>query len=257
MRDSAFKAGHIDRWRPPGVDPARLAVFPGGLVLLSAAFEALGIGRMQAAEGALREGLLYDLIGRIGEEDVRSRSVNALADRFHVDWKQAESVEQTALNLVAQVAGDWKLTSKESTQFLSWAAKLHEVGLDIAHHHYHKHGAYIVAESDLFGFSREEQGLLATLVRAHRRKFPASAIGDLPRHRIQEVERLAIILRLAVILHRSRSPDPIPEPKFAVEGKTLKLAFREGWLDDHPLKRADLHDEQAYLSSVGYRLEIT
>ena len=257
LRDSALKAGHIDRWCPVGLDPERRAVFPGGLVLLRVAFETLGLQQMQASEGALREGLLYDLLGRMEEEDVRSRSVTALADRFHVDWKQAHGVEQTALHLLSQVAEAWNLTSRASQQLLSWVAKLHEVGLGIAHQHHHKHGAYIVAESDLFGFSREEQRVLSTLVRAHRRKFPRSAISALPHRRAQKVERLAILLRLAVIVHRSRSPDPISEPHLAVDGKTLTLTFKDGVLDDHPLTRADLHDEQAHLSSVGYRLDFT
>ncbi len=257
LRDSAFKAGHIDRWRPAGLDPERRAVFPGGLVLLCAAFETLGVQRMQVSDGALREGLLYDLLGRMEEEDIRSRSVTALADRFHVDWKQAHRVEQTALHFLSQVAETWNLTSRRTQQLLSWGAKLHEVGLDIAHQHYHKHGAYIVAESDLFGFSREEQRVLSTLIRAHRRKFPGSAIAALPQRRVEEVEKAAIILRLAVILHRSRSPYLIPAPTLKAHRKTLKLTFKDGLLDEHPLKRADLQDEQAHLRSVGYRLEFT
>lgn len=257
LRDSAFKAGHIDRWRPPGLDPERRAVFPGGLVLLCVAFETLGVQQMQVSEGALREGLLYDLLGRMEEEDIRSRSVAALGDRFHVDWKQAHKVEQTALHFLSRVAESWNLTSRRTEQLLSWGVRLHEVGLDIAHQHYHKHGAYIVAESDLLGFSREEQRVLSTLIRAHRRKFPSSAIGALPQRRVEEVERLAIILRIAVILHRSRTSDPISEPDLAVDGRTLTLTFKDGLLDEHPLTRADLHDEQAHLGSVGYRLHFT
>lgn len=257
MRDSALKAGRIDRWRPRGLNPGRRSVFPGGVVMLCAAFEALGIERMWPAEGALREGLLADLLARIRGDDVRSLSVAALADRFRVDLKQAARVEQTALLLLAQVSEDWVLASRESRHLLSWAATLHEIGLDLAHQQYHKHGAYLIAESDLIGFSREEQRVLAAVVRAHRRKFPVSAMEALPRQRRRQAERLAIMLRLAVILHRSRGEGPIAEPKFEVDGKSLKLRFRDRWLDDRPLRGADLQEEKAYLSAAGYRLKFT
>jgi exopolyphosphatase/guanosine-5'-triphosphate,3'-diphosphate pyrophosphatase len=227
------------------------------VVVLCAAFEALGIERMRPAEGALREGLLADLLDRIRGTDVRSRGVALLADRFHVDLKQAARVEQMALHLLAQVSEDWALASTESRRLLSWAATLHEIGLDLAQQQYHKYGAYLIAESDLIGFSREEQRVLAALVRAHRRKFPLSAMEALPHQRRRQAERLAVLLRLAVILHRSRGDEPIAEPKFEVDGKSLKLRFRDRWLDDHPLRSADLQEEKARLSAAGYRLKFT
>jgi exopolyphosphatase/guanosine-5'-triphosphate,3'-diphosphate pyrophosphatase len=179
-----------------------------------------------------------------------------LGDRYHVDWKQAGRVECTALMLLSQVAEDWRLESRRSRRLLSWAAQLHETGLDIAHAQYHRHGEYIIAASDLPGFSREEQKLLATLVRAHRRKFPASVVKALPRKRGREIERLAILLRVAVLLHRSRTPDATPEPELTAGKKSLSLKFPEGWMEEHPLTLADLRQEARYLESVGYRLVI-
>jgi exopolyphosphatase/guanosine-5'-triphosphate,3'-diphosphate pyrophosphatase len=257
MRDSALKAGRIDRWWPGGLNPGRRPVFPGGVVVLCAAFETLGIERMRTAEGALREGVLVDLLDRIQGKGVRSRSVALLADRFRVDLKQAARVEQTALHLLAQVSEDWALASREARYFLSWAAMVHEIGLDLAQQQYHKRGAYLIQESDLLGFSREEQRVLAALVRAHRRKFPVSALEALPPHRRRQAERLAIMLRLAVILHRSRGDESIAEPKFEVDGKSLKLRFRDRWLDEQPLRSADLQEEKAFLSAAGYRLKFT
>jgi exopolyphosphatase/guanosine-5'-triphosphate,3'-diphosphate pyrophosphatase len=248
--------GHVDRLELPGLNPNRRSVFPGGVAILSAVFEALGIGAMRHSEGSLREGLLYDLLGRIRQEDVRERSVRALGDRYHVDWNQAGQVERTALMLLSQVAADWRLESRESRRLLSWAVQLHEIGLDIAHAQYHRHGEYVIAASDLYGFSREEQKLLATLVRAHRRKFPTSMLKALPRKRGREVERLAILLRIAVVLHRSRTPDATPEPKLTVVKKSLSLKFPEGWMDEHPLTLADLRQEARYLEPAGYRLVI-
>jgi exopolyphosphatase/guanosine-5'-triphosphate,3'-diphosphate pyrophosphatase len=254
LRDAMVEAGHVDHLGFEGLNPARRAVFPGGVAMLAALFESLGIDRMLPAEGALREGLLNDLVGRIRREDVRGRSVRALADRYHVDWKQAHRVEHTARQLLVQVGESFGLASVEPRQLLSWAAQLHEIGLDIAHQHYHRHGEYIIAQSDLHGFSREEQRVLALLVRAHRRKFPGSLFAELPRRRTKQAERLAILLRLSVLLHRSRSPDDPPEPSLTVEKRSLELGFPEGWLEQHPLTHADLEQERTYLKGAGYRL---
>jgi len=256
LRDAMIELGRVDLLDLPGLHPKRRSVFPGGVAILTAAFEALDIDVLRHSEGSLREGLLYDLLGRIRQEDVRERSVRALGDRYHVDWKQAGQVECTALMLLTQVAEDWRLDSRESRRLLSWAAQLHEIGLDIAHAQYHRHGEYIIAASDLYGFSREEQKLLATLVRAHRRKLPVSILKSLPRKRGREIERLAIVLRIAVLLHRSRAPESTPEPKLCAGKKSMTLSFPRGWMDRHPLTLADLHQEARYLEAAGYRLII-
>jgi exopolyphosphatase/guanosine-5'-triphosphate,3'-diphosphate pyrophosphatase len=252
LRDALVGAGHVEAIA--ALSERRGRVFPGGAAILTAAFEALSIERMIVSDVALREGLLVDLLGRVRKEDARSRSVSALGDRYHVDWKQAGSVEQTALSLLSQLASGWRLESPEAQRMLSWAAQIHEIGLDIAHAHYHKHGEYIVRESDLLGFSRDEQLLLATLVRSHRRKFPVVPIRELP-HRRRTVERLAILLRLAVVLNRSRSPEYLPQIGVEVDKKALRLTFPEDWLDGHPLVRAGLEQEKDYLEAIGYRLE--
>ncbi|MGD8375258.1 MAG: exopolyphosphatase [Acidobacteriota bacterium] len=258
LRNALLEAGNIDAADLPGLAPERRPIFSAGVVLLMSVFQALEIDRMQPAEGALREGLLYDLLGRFRDEDVRLRTVNALAERYHVDREHAGRVEQTALELLAQVAGDWKLTSPKIRQLVSWAARLHEIGLDIAHAHYHKHGEYIIAQSDLFGFSREEQQSLATLVRAHRRKFPVVSFRLLPRPWDRKAPRAAILLRLAFKLHRSRTPDPQPVPRLEIDRsrKTIRARFEPGWLADHPLTRADLETEQGLLAAAGFRLEV-
>ena len=257
LRDALLKASHVKRLRLEGLNPDRRAVFPGGVALLLATFEALGIESMQYSQGALREGILYDLLGRIREEDLRSQTVAGLANRYHVDQDHASHVEDTAIRFLLEVAEDWSLGSAGSRQWISWAAHLLEIGLDIAHQHYHNHGQYIIVASDLAGFSREEQNLLATLVRSHRRKFPVSLFKELPRNQARMAERLAILLRLAVVLHRSRRPPPFPQPHLSASEKSVKLTFPERWLEEHPLTRADLEQEGAYLSAAGYKLELS
>ena len=254
LRDTLLKAGRIGRLRLEGLNPRRKTTIAGGTAILSALFEALRIDVMRRSEGALREGLLYDFLGRIRDQDVRARGVEALADRAHIDRQQAARVEQTGLALLAQVAASWGLDARNARQFLSWAANLHEIGLDIAHNHYHRHGEYIVAHADLQGFSLPEQQVLATLVRSHRRKFPTEAIAALPRSWSAWTERLAMPLRLSVVLHRSRSPLPLPPIELSAAKNALDLRFPPGWLDQHPLTRADLETEEAYLRQAGYRM---
>ena len=254
LREALLKAGRVGRLKLEGLNPRRRTTIAGGTAILSALFEALGINVMRRSDGALREGLLYDSLGRIRDQDVRERGVEALADRAHVDRQQAARVKQTGLSLLAQVADGWDLANRNARQFLSWAANLHEIGLDIAHNHYHRHGEYIVAHADLQGFSLPEQQVLATLVRSHRRKFPTEVIAALPRNWSAWTERLAMPLRLSVVLHRSRSPLPLPPVEVGAARNALDLRFPPGWLDEHPLTRADLETEAAYLREAGYRL---
>ncbi len=254
LRDMLLEAGRVGRLKLKELNPRRRTTIAGGAAILSALFEALGVDVMRRSDGALREGLLYDFLGRMRDQDARERGVEALADRARVDRRQASRVKQTALALLAQVAESWGLEAGDARQFLSWAANLHEIGLDIAHNHYHRHGEYMVAHADLQGFSLPEQQALATLVRAHRRKFPTEVIAALPRNWSSWTERLTVPLRLSVVLHRSRSTLPLPPMALATAKKALDLRFPPEWLDQHPLTRADLETEAAYLREAGYRL---
>ena len=239
----------------PGMDPERAPVLPGGIAILQSIFEALEIESMQISDGALREGLLYDLLGRLQHADVRSLSVSALAKRYHTDSAHSELVGNTALMLYRQIAGPWKLEAGIWELLLGWSAQLCEVGLDIAHNQYHKHGAYIVEYSDLAGFSRHEQLCLSILVRAHRRKFPEALIATLPEPYCQSVEKLAILLRLAVLLHRSRTNDLPADLHLKIrKKKELVLQFPSGWLTQHQLLQADLLQEAEYLRSSQFAL---
>src|SRR5262249_46974549 len=134
---------------------------------------------MRVADGALREGLLYDLVGRLTDEDARVRSVRAMQGRYHVDVAQAERVEATTLDFLAQIAVAWELDEPFAELVMSWAARLHEIGLDVSHSHYHKHGAYLLEHADMPGFPQDEQRILASIVGAHRRKLHGEMMQDL------------------------------------------------------------------------------
>jgi exopolyphosphatase / guanosine-5'-triphosphate,3'-diphosphate pyrophosphatase len=251
LREELLAAGHVDKLALPGLRAERAAIFPGGLAVLQAAFEALGIERLGVSDGALREGLLYDLLGRIRHEDVRDRTIRGLSARYQVDTGHAARVEHTALACLGQVAPDWGLRAEGDADVLSWAARLHEIGLAVAHSGYHRRGAYIVEHSDLAGFSREEQRLLAALIRVHRRKLPRDAFAGLPAAQAERALRLCVLLRLAVHLHHSRTDQPLPALRLSVTGRGLRLRFPRGWLAQHPLTQADLAQEVKYLSAAG------
>ncbi len=238
----------------PGIKSERCRTLPGGLAVLLACFERLKIKEMVVSDGALREGVLYDLLGRLQQEDVRERSVQSLAERFATDRDQAERVRVTAQFLLRGAAGGWQLEDYENERMLSWAAQLHEVGLAVAHNQFHKHGAYLVNNSDMPGFSRVEQALLALLVRGHRRKVPVTDMKALSGHQQTRALRLLCLLRLSVLLHRTRSEHAHPDFSLGVREQQISLCFPPGWLTHHPLTHAELQQEAAYLKAAGLEL---
>ena len=256
LRGALVAARRIERLKLPGLSADRASVFPGGVAILLAVCKTLGIRRMQVADGALREGLLYDLIGRLRHEDVREHTVAMLARRFHADGAQAERVMHTAKLGFKQVARDWGLT-EEDERLLIWAAQLHEIGLVVAHSQYHKHGAYLVEKSDLPGFSWQKQQQLAAIIRGHRRKFPADVFEALPSPQRSAARNLCALLRLAVVLHRSRSGSTPRGLRLRAGKRLLQIRFARGWLRLHPLTQADLKQEALWLKAAGMTLEFS
>ncbi|MEC8102190.1 MAG: exopolyphosphatase [Pseudomonadota bacterium] len=237
-----------------GVKPDRRQVFVGGLAILVAVFETLDLKHMRYSDGALREGALWDLVGRSGHEDVRTRTIASMQERFYVDTAQAERVEQTALALFQQIRGDIHARA-ELAQWLRWAARVHEIGLSIAHSGFHKHGAYLLQHSDMLGFTRQGQMLLAILVRNHRRKIHPEELELLPTRQQGIALWLIRILRLATVLNHSREAYDVPLPEVSIAQDTLYLALPEGWLDNFPLTAQDLEEEADLQKSAGLKVE--
>jgi exopolyphosphatase/guanosine-5'-triphosphate,3'-diphosphate pyrophosphatase len=255
LRKAVVARGRVAQLALPGLQPDRADVLPGGLAILSGVFEELGIERMLTATGSMREGLLLDLLGRIRHDDPRERSVRQLAVRHHVDVEQAARVERTATEALRQVAEAWEL-GEDSQALLRWAARLHEIGLTISYSGYHKHGAYLLRHADLAGFSREEQATLSALVGAHRRRFDPEPFRALPEARVEDALRLTLLLRLAVLLNRSRSRQPLPRLRLAARRDGLRLHFPRGWLGKHPLTREDLEEEAGLVRTAGLKLDL-
>ncbi|MGH8029583.1 MAG: exopolyphosphatase [Arenimonas sp.] len=255
IREKLLGFDRISSIRLPGLAGDRRPVIAGGLLILDAAFAELGIKRMQVSDDALREGVLYDIIGRGGEHDPRDTSIVALCERYACDTEQLARVEHTALALFDQAADAWHLDG-DDRRGLAWAARIHEIGLAVAHSQYHLHGAYLVEHSDIAGFSRTEQQFLSVLVRNQRRTLHLPSFDALPDRLAKSGLRCALLLRLAVLLHRSHEREALPILGLAVGNAVMELTLPEPWLEEHPLATADLASEQEYLDDIGFKLSV-
>ncbi len=250
-----LERGHVSKMDFKDLREDRRPVFAGGLAVLCGVFDGLAIERMQTSDRALREGLIYDLLGRLSDHDIREQTVQTLAKRYGADLQHAAAIEHSAVRCLEQVAGAWDLDRKSSATLLGWAARLHEIGLVIAHSGYHKHGYYMLSHADLQGFSQTEQNLLAALVRLHRGKFNDGVVAELPSAWRETVRLLAIVLRLAVLLHRSRVPDMKPRVELEAGKRSLEVRFPKSWTEKHPLTLADLEREAEFLDAIDFKLK--
>ena len=257
LKEELIRLGHSDALRFVELPESRRPVFAGGVAILCAVFEGLVIDQMQVSEGALREGLLHDLIGRRHDRDIRDRSIEAMMIRYGVDQPHARHTRETARILFQQVAEDWRLHADPDLKLLSWAALVHEIGISVAHAQHHKHAAYLVTHSDLAGFSCQEQQIMALLVRAHRRKFPMEELALIPALERNHIFLLCILLRLSVVLNRSRSISALPGIRLSAGELEGSLEFPGEWLRKHPLTQADLELEAEFLSAAGFRLTLS
>ena len=238
----------------PGLSEKRQPVFLGGLIILAGVFEALGIDHMHVSEGALREGLLYDMVGRRQNNDVRNKSVDSLSKRFHADQEHAKRIELTAFDFFKQLKEYWFEDAKHAENLLRWACQLHEIGRNISHSSFQRHSAYIIENADLAGFSRQEQKRLSAIVHAHRGKFLKDDFNEMHKEQRLRSMYITIVLRLSVIFHRSRIENTLPEIKIQVVDKCLILKLPDQWLNEHPLTINDLEQEAEFLSAVGLSL---
>lgn len=244
-----IRSGGFDPRDYPQVRTDRMQVLAAGLAIMCSVFEAFGIERMMPAEGAMRQGILYDMLGRSGEKDLRGVTVSQFQRRYQVDVAQATAVEQTALAILGELDG-----GEESVrQQLRWAADLHELGLSVEHSGYHKHSAYILRNADMPGFSRAEQEALANLVLGHRGKL--GKVATSLRHDLRRAQIVA--LRLAALLHRSRHPPgSVPLQLLGCEQGLIRVSLDSDWLKAHPLTQAALTEEVRQWQLVGCELRL-
>jgi exopolyphosphatase/guanosine-5'-triphosphate,3'-diphosphate pyrophosphatase len=199
---------------------------------------------VHVGDAALKEGLLYDSIGRFTDHDLRFSTVKSLQERYQVDVDHAERVAQTAVALWRQIDGP-QLPRVSRTKVLKWAAQLHEIGMSISHSSHHHHGYYILRNSDLGGFGRYEQYILANLVRSQRKGLYQEKFEEMDEQTMAALTPLVVCLRLAVLLHRRREGIDIV-PGLDKQGSEYRLKFPKKWLAAHPLTLAGLEQEQRY-----------
>ena len=248
LRAALLDAGDVSRIRLAGMKPDRQEVIAGGVAVLSAVFDTLGVKRMLPARGALRLGVLYDLLGRREHKDLRDASAERMIKRFNVDRAQAEWVASIAASLYQAMAIE---RSEEMAKRLHWAAMLHEVGFAVSHGDYHKHSAYLIQHSDLAGFSTSDQERISTLVLGQRGNLKKVAAALEDRERAAKI----LALRLAVIFAHARRT--LDLPKCSVRfGSSIELEIDADWLSEHPLTHYLLEEEAAHWERVGRRFSL-
>lgn len=248
-------AGNSNELKLEGLSDDRRPVFAAGLSILIAIFKSLHITEMEFSSAALREGVLYEMSDQLAQKDIRQRSAESLATRYDVDIDQAKRVLATTMDLFQQVRKGWNINQPELKSLLGWSALLHEVGLHINTRGIQRHSSYILQNIDLPGFGQEQQNVLATLVRFHRKKIRSNEIAEFTLLQQSQVFKLITLLRLGVLLNIKRQDDIIPEIQITPEDNKLTLTFPADWLSQKPVFSADLEREVEYLKDIDLKLQ--
>jgi exopolyphosphatase/guanosine-5'-triphosphate,3'-diphosphate pyrophosphatase len=253
LRAVMVRVGDVGRLTLNGMRADRVPVLPGGIAIMSAVFKEFGLERMVFSEGALRLGVLYDLLGRYHHDDLREATVGHFMRRYEVDAAQAGRVSAMALILLQQLLPEVAADAEHiDARTLLWAARLHEVGVSLAHSSYHKHSAYILANADMPGFSRRDQGRLARLVLAHRGKLERVLPAMI------EVRDWLLIfaLRMAALLNRARADGGEPPVRASLLPRGFQLQIDAGWLSQSPLTASMLAEEVRQWAGIGIELKV-
>ncbi len=255
IRDRLLQIKYLSEVQFPGLSEQRQPVLVGGLVMLAACFATFELPTLRTSPYALREGLLYDMLGRLEHRDPRESTVRAFKRRHGVDEAQAERVKATVSTLFEQLADSCGLRDIHR-QMLAWVADLHEVGLSVSHNHYQEHSAYLVQQSDMPGFTTTEQLFLAALVRYHRGEILGDFTDALPERVHRALRQSLLCLRLACIFCRSRDSQAIPELDIRAGKHGFTLVLTQEWMQSHPLTLYDLQTEVLEARPIGLGLRI-
>jgi exopolyphosphatase/guanosine-5'-triphosphate,3'-diphosphate pyrophosphatase len=251
LKSVLLKHERADPDRIAGLRKDRAVVMPGGLAIMLAAFAELGIERMAVSDGALRHGVLYDLLGRVQHHDMREATVTQFMRRYHADAAQAERVRTLALRIFDSISPEEKEPETERL-LLDWAARLAEIGLSVAHAQYHKHSAYILSNADMPGFSRMEQQRLARIVLAHRGK-----LGKMHDAGLEDGDwALVFALRVAALVLRNRTDARFPLLRVAGDEAGYLLDLPQAWLEENPLAAAALDTETEHWKAIGMKFSV-
>ncbi|CAM3781549.1 exopolyphosphatase [Polynucleobacter brandtiae] len=252
MKKHLLKYDHVNKVELQGLKDDRRMVWPGGLAIMIAIFDELGIDSMEVTDAALRIGVLYDLLGRSQHDDMRYVTVEQFMQRYAVDREQAKRVSELAAEFLGQLPKPNSESRDDNIALLQWAANLHEIGLSISHNGYHKHSAYIAGNADMPGFSKNDQARLAALLIGH-----AGKLGKLAHNASFQDWRMLFCLRLAQVLCRGRSDANLPKVKLSEHEGVYAVSLSKEWTSKHPLTEFSLLKEAAEWERVGRPYRIT
>ncbi len=251
MKRHLLQYENLSQVELPGLKEDRRSVWPGGLAIMIAIFDELGIESMEVTDAALRIGVLYDLLGRAQHDDMRFVTVEQFMQRYAVDRDQATRVGDLAVEFLQQLPKSEIESRTENIILLQWAANLHEIGLSISHNGYHKHSAYIAANADMPGFSKNDQARLAALLIGHTGK-----LGKLAHNDSFSDWRMLFCLRLAQLLCRGRSAAILPQVKVSERDAAFIVTLSKEWSQEHPLTEFSLQKEMADWERIGRSYQI-
>ncbi|MGO4999737.1 guanosine-5'-triphosphate,3'-diphosphate diphosphatase [Oceanisphaera sp. W20_SRM_FM3] len=260
LKQQAIACQQLDKLSLSGLHADRASVFPSGLAILIALFDMLAIDDMVLAGGALREGLMYGMLGQGQDCDARERSANSVISRYQLDRTQAERVRNTALNALNQLAA--QATEQElelddsASAMLGWAALLYELGLCIEYKRAPEHGAYIISHIDLPGFTGAQKQLLAALLLNQRDDFQFDALEQQSAISTEQAVLLARLLRISIILCLRRTRGTVPEFQIRAQGSQLTLTLPTNWSQTHHLRASELQQEAQRQTELGWPLVI-
>lgn len=229
-------------------------VLPAGIAIVKAIFDQLKLDEIYVAAATLKEGLIYDTIGRFSNHDTRSTTVAKLLEKYNIDTEHADKVASTAIDIWRKVER-LSIHGVSRTKILRWASMLHEIGIAVSYSGYHNHGFYILKHSDLAGFGRYEQHILASLVRTHRKKVTDSKFEYMDEQTKAAFIPVLACLRISVVLNRRRENIDTTMDITSVEN-SISLTFEKNWLKNNPLTFASLKQEISYLHNIGIEFSV-
>lgn len=255
IRNEMIALGHVDQIT--GIEEHRRSVMPAGVAILEAIFQRLDVKEMSLSESALREGVLYELTERMQHEDIRERTIRSLAVRYDIDGAQVERVKQTAKDLLKGIEAEEKTEEwLQAEKIIEWAAELHEIGLHINRRGIQEHSSYIIGNTELPGFSREEQDILALLLKHYRKGFKRKAFADFTLYNKKTLVLMVAILRIAVRLNIRRLDDARPSINALIKKNRIELSFPEKWLEENSVIHSDLRNEAEILKANKLKLKL-
>ena len=252
LKKHLLKYEHVSQVELIGLKDDRRSVWPGGLAIMLAVFDELGIEEMEVTDAALRSGVLYDLLGRSQHHDMRYVTVEQFMQRYSVDREQADRVGRLAADFLKQLPKPEAESRADNVALLQWAANLHEIGLSISHNGYHKHSAYIAGNADMPGFSKNDQARLAALLIGH-----AGKLGKLANNHSFEDWRMLFCLRLAQVLCRGRNDTNLPKVKVSENNGCYQVSLSKEWTNEHPLTEFSLLKEAAEWERIGRPYQVS